>query len=83
MTEKVWAVHKVTGIISEVLPSEIEQIPALVLATDKQIKAAHERAEIEVYGEVIRDGVIPEGPLGAPLEREETKVTIKDGADNG
>lgn len=83
MTEKVFAVHKVTGIISEVLPHELETIPALVRATEKQIKAAQTKAEIEIYGEPIRDGIIPEGPLGECLEREENKVIIEDGADNG
>lgn len=83
MSEKVWAVHKVTGIISEVLPSEIENIAALERATAKQIKAAKEREEIEVFGAVIVNGAIPDGPAGKPLESEETEVTTKDGADNG
>lgn len=83
MSEKVWAVHKVTGIISEVLPSEIENIAALERATAKQVKAAREREEIEIYGEVIVNGVIPDGPSAKPLETEEKIVTTKDGADNG
>lgn len=82
MTEKVLAVHTVTGIISEVLPSEIENHEALVLATDKQIKAAQTKLEIEVYGQPIKNGVIPEGP-SAPVEDAAPTTTSKDGADNG
>lgn len=92
MTEKVLAVHTVTGIISEVLPIEIENHEALVLATDKQIKAAQTKREIEVYGEPIKDGVIPFGPIGEPYgdQVEPAKeaaapapATSKDGATNG
>lgn len=82
MTEfvKVFAVHKVTGIISQVLPSEIENIPALELATQKQIDAAIRAEEIAVFGAPIKDGVIPEGPSAADIA---DVVIIKDGADNG
>lgn len=89
MTEKVLAVHKVTGIISEVLPSEIENIPALELATEKQIKAAQTKREIEVYGEPIKDGKIPFGPIGEPygddvaVADSAPAATSKDGATNG
>ena len=92
MTEKVLAVHTVTGIISEVLPTEIENHEALVLATDKQIKEAQRKREIEVYGEPIKDDKIPFGPVGPPYgdkaEKSETvaeaaPATSKDGADNG
>lgn len=68
MTERVLAVHKVTGIISEVLETEIEEIPALERATKKQIEAAQTAREIEVYGEPIKNGVIPFGPVGKPLD---------------
>lgn len=88
MTEKVLAVHTVTGIISEVLPIEIENHEALVLATDKQIKEAQRKREVEVYGEPIKNGVIPEGPLGEPFEdaapvAKATPNTSQDGAANG
>ena len=81
MTEKVLAVHKVTGLITLVLPSEIEAIPALELASERQIKAAQEKRETEVYGAPIKRGKIPEAPV-AP-ETEDKTVTSKDGADNG
>lgn len=77
MTDKVLAVHEVTGLITEVLPSEIDAIPALKLATEKQIKAAQTKREIEVYGAPLK-GVIPEA-VSAP-EKEDTKV---ERADNG
>lgn len=80
MTEKVLAVHEVTGLITEVLPSEIDAIPALKLATEKQIKAAQTKREIEVYGVPLKNGVIPED---VSAEKEDTKVISKDGADNG
>lgn len=78
--EKVYAVHEVTGIISLVLPSEIENIPALKRATQKQIDAAIRAEEVAVYGEPIKDGEIPEGPVAKATADE---VTNKDGADNG
>jgi hypothetical protein len=81
VTEKVLAVHKVTGLITSVLPSEIEAIPALELASERQIKAAQAKRETEVFGAPIKYGKIPEAPV-AP-ETEDTKVTSKDGADNG
>ena len=80
MTEKVLAVHKVTGLITSVLPSEIDAIPALELASERQIKAAQKKRETEVYGAPLQ-GQIPE-PVLAP-KKEDTKVTPKDGADNG
>jgi hypothetical protein len=85
LTERVLAVHKVTGLITEVLPIEIENHEALELATDKQIKEAQRKREIEVYGEPIKNGVIPEGPVGPPLEDAPAPATTtsKDGADNG
>lgn len=88
MTERVLAVHKLTGIISPVLPIEIENHEALELATEKQIKAAQTKLEIEVYGEPIKNGVIPEGPVGPPIGDAEpvadsAPATSKDGAANG
>lgn len=84
MTEfhKVWAVHKVTGIISQVLPSEIENIEALELATQKQIDAAIRAEEIAVFGAPVKDGVIPEGPV-AKEEASKDVETNKGGSDNG
>ena len=78
--EKVYVVHELTGIISLVLPSEIENIPALKKATQKQVDAAIRAEEIAVFGESIKDGVIPEGPIATGTDDE---VTNKDGADNG
>lgn len=85
MEERVLAVHKLTGLITWVLPIEIENHEALELATEKQIKEAQRKREIEVFGAPIKDGVIPEGPVGPPLEdapATETN-TSKDGAANG
>lgn len=81
MTEKVLAVHKVTGLITSVLPSEIDAIPALELASERQIKAAKQQRETEVFGAPIKYGKIPEAPV-APETEDET-VTSEDGADNG
>ena len=81
MTEKVLAVHSVTGLITSVLPSEIDAIPALELATEKQIHAAQIKRETEVFGAPIKRGKIPEQPV-AP-ETEDNAVTSKDGAANG
>lgn len=89
MSEHVLAVHKVTGIISSVLPIEIENHEALELATEKQIKAAQTKREIEVYGEPIKDGKIPFGPIGKPYGdaaeavTEPAATTSQDGAANG
>lgn len=84
---RVLAVHKVTGLITEVLPIEIENHEALELATEKQIKEAQRKREIEVYGEPIKDGKIPFGPIGEPYGEQEAAVTAtntsKDGAANG
>ena len=81
MTEKVLAVHKVTGLITSVLPSEIDAIPALELASERQIKAAQDKRETEVYGAPIKRGKIPEQPV-AP-EPEDNTVNAEDGAANG
>jgi hypothetical protein len=81
VTEKVLAVHSVTGLITSVLPSEIDAIPALELASERQIKAAQKKRETEVYGAPIKYGKIPEAPV-APETEDET-VTSEDGADNG
>lgn len=79
--EKVLAVHKVTGLITEVLPTEIDEIPALERATKKQIEAAQIARETEVYGEPIKNGEIPEGPVAKTTE--DSTATAKDGATNG
>jgi len=55
----VTAVHKVTGIISEVPEHLINMIPALEPATERQIKIAHNKLETEIYGAPLKDGVIP------------------------
>lgn len=81
MTEKVLAVHTVTGIISEVWPHEIETIPALVLATQNQILAAKANAIAELFGEPAPTEVVVGG--GWPIVPEDEEVTTKDGADNG
>lgn len=70
MSETVVAVHKVTGIISEVPAHLLELIPALEKATDKQIKAAQTKLETEIYGAPLKNGVIPTEP-----EADETKAS--------
>jgi hypothetical protein len=65
--ERVMSVHKVTGIISEVPVHLLDLIPALEKATEKQIKAAHDKLETEIYGAPLKNGIIPgdvavEGP---------------------
>lgn len=68
------AVHKVTGIISEVPAHLIDMIPALEVATERQIKIAHNKLETEIYGAPLKDGVIPvdepvaEAKASAPTE---------------
>ena len=62
MTETVMTVHKVTGIISEVPVHLLDLIPALEKATEKQIKAAQNKLETEIYGAPLKDGVIPVQP---------------------
>ena len=57
--DMVTAVHKVTGIISEVPAHLIDMIPALEPATERQIKIAHNKLETEIYGAPLKDGVIP------------------------
>lgn len=59
MSETVVAVHKVTGIISEVPAHLLDIFPALEKATEKQIKAAQNKLETEVYGAPLKSGVIP------------------------
>jgi len=61
--ETVMAVHKVTGLLSEVPVHLLELIPALEKATDKQIKAAQNKLETEIYGAPLKDGVIPVEPF--------------------
>lgn len=80
MTEKVLAVHTVTGIISEVLPSEIECIPALVLATEDQIIAAKANAVAEYFGVPATEASAVGGWPTVPVVNQ---VTTEDGAVNG
>jgi len=84
LTEKVYAVHTVTGIISLVLPEEIECIPALKKASDAQILAAKAYAVSEYLGEPIKAPepveVVPGG--GWPVTKQEEETT-EDGAVNG
>ncbi len=71
MSETVVAVHKVTGIISEIPVHLLELIPAFEKATEKQIKAAQTKLEIEIYGAPLKDGKIPdpsEAPASEPNE---------------
>lgn len=57
--ETVFAVHKVTGIISEVPVHILEAVPALEKATEKQLKAAQTKLETEIYGAPLKNGEIP------------------------
>jgi hypothetical protein len=65
------AVHKVTGIISEVPAHLIELIPALEPATERQIKIAHNKLETEIYGAPLKDGVIPVGDAAPEAKASE------------
>ncbi len=60
--DTVVAVHKVTGIISEVPAHLLDLVPALEKATDKQIKAAQTKLETEIYGAPLKNGEIPVEP---------------------
>lgn len=60
--DMVMAVHKVTGIISEVPVHLIDMIPALEVATERQIKIAHNKLETEIYGAPLKSGEIPVEP---------------------
>jgi hypothetical protein len=62
------AVHKVTGIISEVPVHLIDMIPALEVATERQIKIAHNKLETEIYGAPLKGGEIPVEPA-APASK--------------
>lgn len=57
----VLAVHKLTGIIAEVPEIYLDIYPELTKATDKQLKAARDQAETEIYGAPLKDGIIPTG----------------------
>lgn len=74
MSETVMTVHKVTGIISEVPVHLLDLIPALEKATDKQIKAAQNKLETEIYGAPLKDGVIP-GDVAVPVATETASAT--------
>lgn len=66
--DTVMAVHKVTGIIDEVPAYLLDLVPALEKATDKQIKAAHNKLETEIYGAPLKNGEIPVEPTAAELK---------------
>ena len=66
--ETVMAVHEVTGIISEVPVHLLDLIPALKKATAKQVKAAQDKLETEIYGAPLKDGVIPVHPYEPEAE---------------
>lgn len=59
MSEKVLAVHKLTGIIAEVPEIYLEMFPELTKATEKQLKAARDAEETEIYGAPLNGGPIP------------------------
>lgn len=68
MSETVVAVHKVTGIISEVPAHLLDLVPALEKATDKQIKTAQNKLETEIYGAPLKNGEIPVEPTAAEVK---------------
>lgn len=55
----VLAIHKLTGIISEVPEIYLDIYPELTKATDKQLKAAHDAEETRIYGAPLKNGIIP------------------------
>lgn len=55
----VLAVHKLTGIIAEVPEEYLDIYPELTKATEKQLKAARDQAETEIYGAPLKNGIIP------------------------
>ena len=63
--DTVVAVHKVTGIISEVPAHLLDLVPALEKASERQIKAAHNKLETEIYGAPLKNGEIPTEPTDA------------------
>ena len=75
----VLAVHKLTGIISEVPEIYLEIYPELTKATDKQLKAAKDQAETEIYGAPLKNGIIP-GDLAHVEGAGEEHVTNTEGA---
>lgn len=66
--DTVVAVHKVTGIISEVPVHLLELVPALERASEKQIKAAHTKLETEIYGAPLKNGEIPTEPTAGEVK---------------
>lgn len=63
--DSVLAVHKVTGIISEVPVHLLDLIPALEKASESQVKAAQKKLETEIYGAPIK---VAEAKASAPTE---------------
>jgi hypothetical protein len=75
----VLAVHKLTGIIAEVPEEYLDIYPELSKATDKQLKAARDQAETEIYGAPLKNGVIP-GDLAHVPGAGEVAVSNTEGA---
>lgn len=71
----VLAVHKLTNIISSVPEEYLDIYPELTKATEKQLKAARDQAETEIYGAPLKNGIIP-GDL-AHLPKSEAGVPVE------
>lgn len=69
----VHAVHKVTGIISEVPEHLLDLVPALEKASERQIKIAHNKLETEIYGAPLKGGEIPVEPTAAEAKASATE----------
>lgn len=70
--DMVMAVHKVTGIISEVPAHLIDMVPALEVASERQIKIAHNKLETEIYGAPLKNGEIPVEPDAAEAKASDS-----------
>lgn len=80
----VLAVHKLTGIIAEVPEEYLDIYPELTKATEKQLKAAQNQAETEIYGAPLKNGIIPGDLAHAPAsEVGEHIVNTEGAASNG
>lgn len=75
----VLAVHKLTGIISEVPEEYLDIYPELTKATEKQLKAARDQAETEIYGAPLKNGIIPGDLAHQPEAKEEGPVVTPEG----
>ena len=74
----VLAVHKLTGIIAEVPEEYLDIFPELTKATDKQLKAARDQKETEIYGAPLKNGIIP-GDLAHVAGAGEVTVSNTEG----